>query len=77
MYDNRGVSLMTGCVGAVMSSIDLYTTLSYILLVLSIINIGYGLIYSIYNHIKNKQYDKIDDDVQDAQNKIEEIINKK
>lgn len=47
--------------------------LSIIILILSIANILYNLGYKIYNHIKNKRFDMIDDDIENAKNELTDL----
>lgn len=55
--------------------VDITNVLSIIILILSIANILWTMIYSIYKHVKSKDYDKIDDDIQNGINQIENLNN--
>lgn len=71
-------SIETGLnvVSIVVSVQDIYNVLSVILLCLSIASILYRLGYNIYKRIKNKEYDKIDDDINKAKDDLNDL-NKK
>lgn len=69
---STSVSILTG--GYALANLE--QTLSIIILVLSIINIIWNLGCKIYTHIKNKQYDKIDDDISDAIGDFNELNDK-
>lgn len=51
---------------------NIQDVLSTIILVLSIINILWTMGYGIYKHVKNKEFDKIDDEIENAINKIDD-----
>lgn len=55
---------------------DIENILSIIILVISILNILYNMIYRIIKHVKNKQYDEISNDFDIAKNELEEIKEK-
>ena len=44
--------------------------LSIIILVLSILNIVVNMIVKVYTHLKNKEYDKIPNDIDDATDEL-------
>lgn len=73
MKDNSIFSTATGTIGMALSFANIYTILSVVVLILSAINIIYGLSYTIYKRIKNKEYDKIDDDMNDAIEKLNDL----
>lgn len=50
----------------------IYTILGIIILALNIVSILYACIYSIYNKVKNKKYNEINDDINKA---IDELNN--
>ena len=51
---------------------EIQTILGIILLALNIGLILYKMIYKIVTHVKNKEFDKIDDDIQDAIDSVKE-----
>lgn len=60
------VSTILGVFGITASLQDIQQIVSIILLVLSIINILWVLFSRIYQHMKNKQYKEIGDDIANA-----------
>ena len=63
-------SSFLGAMGLTLSVQDLTQIVNLILLVLSVINILWVLFNRVREHIKNKQYEEIHNDINDA---IEEI----
>lgn len=55
------------------SAENIDTILGIILMVLSIVNILWTTGYKIYNHIKEKNYGKVSEEIQDAIDKIKDI----
>ena len=55
------------------SAENIDTILGIILMALSIVNILWTTGYKIYNHIKEKNYDKVSEEFQDAIDKIKDI----
>lgn len=55
------------------SAENIDTILGIILMVLSIVNILWTTGYKIYNHIKEKNYDKVSEEIQAAIDKIKDI----
>lgn len=55
------------------STENINSILGIILMVLSIINILYTAIRNIYNAIKNKNYDKVSEEITDTIEKIENV----
>lgn len=55
------------------STENIDTILGIILMVLSIVNILWTTGYKIYNHIKEKNYGKVSEEIQDAIDKIKDI----
>ena len=55
------------------STENINSILGIILMILSIINILYTTFRNIYNGIKNKNYDKVSEEITDAIEKIEDI----
>lgn len=66
---------IVGGTGVIYSSFTLGDILSYMLLILSIINILYGLVLSIYRKVKNKDFDTIPQEIENAQELLEKIKN--
>lgn len=67
------ISVLTGSYAIA----NISEVLSVIILILSILNILWSMIYGIYRHVKNKEYDKIDDEINDAKSKLETLNNSK
>lgn len=67
------ITTILSSMGITLSMHDIYEIISIILLVLSIINILWVLGSRIYTHIKNKEYNKIPQEIEDATNKLKEI----
>lgn len=63
-------------ISIVISLQDIYNVLSVILLCLSIASILYRLGYNIYRHFKDKEYDKINDDLDKATKDLDSINRK-
>ena len=55
------------------SAENIDTILGIILMALSIVNILWTTGYKIYNHIKEKNYDKVSEEIQDVIDKIKDI----
>lgn len=55
------------------STENINSLLGIILTILSIINILYTAIRNIYKYIKNKNYDKVSEEITDAIEKIDDI----
>lgn len=49
--------------------------LSVIILILSILNILWGMGYKIYQHFKNKKFQEISNELEEAKNELEELKN--
>lgn len=74
MLDKREItSSVIGTIGISTSVQNLTEILNLIVLILSIANIMWVLIYGIYKHVKNKEYDKISNDIENAKNGIENV----
>ena len=69
---SAGVSIFTGSFALV----NIEQILSIIILVISLANILINVILKIYNHIKNKQYDEIPNDINEASEQIENLQKK-
>ena len=70
-YNVAELSLNT--ISIMVASIDIENVLNIILLILSGCSILYRLGYNIYKLIKNKKYDKIDDEIDKAKEDIEKL----
>lgn len=68
----EGVSILTGSFALA----NIEQIISIIILVISLANILINVILKIYNHIKNKQYDEITNDINEASEKIENLQKK-
>ena len=73
---NDVISTVLGTIGISVSVQDIHETLSIILIIISIVNILWGCGWRIYKHVKNKEYDQIDDEIEKATNELDEL-NKK
>lgn len=71
-YISDGISILTGS----FAIINIEHILSIVILVLSILNIVFNALIKIINHIKNKQYDLIDDEINQAKEDIENLQEK-
>ena len=67
-----GLSVLTGSFALA----NIEQILSIIILVISLANILINVIIKIYKHIKNKQYDKITDDLNEASEELENLQKK-
>lgn len=63
------VDLASGAYGLA----NIYTILGIILLILSISSILFKMGFSIYTHIKNKQFAKIQEDLDHAKEELEKL----
>lgn len=52
---------------------DIQETIYIIVLIVSLLNILINTGVKIYNHIKNKQYDKISEELDEAKKELEEL----
>ena len=69
-------SSILGALGLTVSVQDLNQIINLILLILSVINILIVLGNKVYNHIKNKKYDKVPQDINEAIDDIEKLKKK-
>ena len=67
--------VIIGC-GITVSLLDIQQTLSIILLVFNVLWILWKFGYKIYTHFRNKEFDKIESDIKDAKDEIEDLVNK-
>lgn len=73
-YDKQdAVTSLISIFGISVSVQDVKEIISIILLVLSIANILWVLGSRIYTHVKNKEYNKIPDEVDDATKKLHDL----
>lgn len=63
------VSVVTGTYALA----NIQDILSVIILVLSILNILWNFAYRLYKHIKNKEFDKISEDIEETQDKLTDL----
>ena len=69
---STGLSVLTGSFALA----NIEQILSIIILIISLANILINVIIKIYKHIKNKQYDKIPDVLNDASEELENLQKK-
>ena len=63
--------------GISVSLMDIQQVLSIILLVFNVLWILWKFGVRVYNHIKNKQYQEIGNDIEDAKNELETLTGDK
>ena len=68
------VETIFNAAGILIAVQDIYNWLGILLLVINIFSILFRGGLEIYRHIKNKDYDKIDDELDNITSKIEEQI---
>ena len=68
------VETVFNALGILIAVQDIYNWLGILLLVINIFSILFRGGLEIYRHIKNKDYDKIDDELDNITSKIEEQI---
>ena len=68
------VETIFNAAGIIIAVQDIYNWLGIALLVINIFSIIFRGCLEIYRHIKNKDYDKIDDELDNITSKIEEQI---
>lgn len=73
-YDiiSNGVSVCTGAVALA----NIQEVLSIIVLVISIANILFNMGYRVYNHIKDKHFEKIGAEIETAKEELEKLERK-
>lgn len=69
---SNGISILTGSFALA----NIEQILSIIILVISLANILINVILKIYKHIKNKQYDEIPNDINEASEQLENLKKK-
>lgn len=69
---SNGISIFTGTIALA----NIQEILSIIILVLSIANILFNASIKIYSKIKNKKYDKIPNDINEASEELEKLKKK-
>lgn len=62
--------------GVTLSINTIYSVLGIILLIFQIGLIVYKVIKSIVEHAKNKEYDKIENDIEHGINELQDVVNK-
>lgn len=70
---NEISSSVLGALGITLSVQDLTQIVNLVLLILSIINILWVLIVRVREHIKKKEYEKIEEDINDAIEKTKHL----
>lgn len=73
----KNVSDITSYVTCAYGLANVKEVLGIIILVLSIANILFNMSIRIYNHIKNKKYKEVSNDLQDAIDAIKDLEDKK
>ena len=68
------IETIFNALGILIAVQDIYNWLGILLLVINIFSILFRGGLEIYRHIKNKDYDKIDDELDNITSKIEEQI---
>ena len=68
------IETIFNALGILIAVQDIYNWLGILLLVINIFSIIFRGCLEIYRHIKNKDYDKIDDELDNITSKIEEQI---
>lgn len=68
------VETVFNALGILIAVQDIYNWLGILLLIINIFSILFRGGLEIYRHIKNKDYDKIDDELDNMTSKIEEQI---
>lgn len=71
-YISDALSVVTGAIA--LDNIE--EILSIIILIVSIANIVFNMVFRIYNHIKNKDVEGIKQDIEDAESTLKEIDSK-
>lgn len=67
------ISSATSIVTGSYAIANIQDTLSVIILILSIANILWNMAYRIYNHVKNKRYEKISEEIQEAKDQLNDL----
>ena len=71
-YISDALSVVTGAIA--LENIE--EILSIIILIVSIANIVFNMVFRIYNHIKNKDVEGIKQDIEDTESALKEIDSK-
>lgn len=71
------IETIVGSAFIAFSLTDIYNILSIIVICLQCLYFIVRAVIAIYNRFKSKQYDKIDDDIKDAIDNIQDIVDKK
>lgn len=73
MKSNEVSSSVLGALGITLSVQDLTQIVNLVLLILSVINILWVLASKVYTHVKKKQYEKITEDINEAQEDLKKL----
>lgn len=73
---NNKVDYILSSVGIAWSLVDIQNIISIILLTISLLNILWKFGYKIYTKIKEKKFDEIENDIEEAKEEIEKLQNK-
>lgn len=73
MKNNEISSSILGVMGISLSVQDLTQIVNLVLLVLSVINILWVLCSKVYTHVKKKEYEKISEDITEAQDELKKL----
>ena len=71
------IETIVGSAFIAFSLTDIYNILSIIVICLQCLYFLVRACIAIYNRFKNKQYDKIDDEVKDAIDNIQDVLDRK
>ncbi len=72
---NKKFDYILSTIGIAWSVQDLQNIISLILLIISLLNILWKGGYSIYTHVKNKEFNKIESDIKESKEELEKLNN--
>lgn len=72
----EATSVTLGVIGTGLSITDITNVINLILLIVSLINICLVLFFNIKKHIEKKEYEKIPEELEKAQNSIKDLLPK-
>lgn len=73
MKSNEISSSVLGALGITLSVQDLTQIVNLVLLILSVVNILWVLCSKVYTHIKKKEFEKITEDIDEAQDDLRKL----
>lgn len=73
MKSNEISSSVLGALGITLSVQDLTQIVNLVLLILSVVNILWVLCSKVYTHVKKKEYEKITEDINEAQEDLKKL----